>query len=174
MTSENPMRKIGIEKVTLNMGAGEAGPGLDNSKKILEIISGKRVVITKTHKRTTFGGPPKRPIGVKVTLRGREAAELLKNMLQAVENRLKPSQFDTNGNFSFGVAEYINIPGVKYEPEIGILGMDVCVTLERPGFRVKKKKIRPSRIGKGHLISKEDAVKFAEKELGINVTEEEE
>ena len=170
----NPMRKIRIEKVTLNMGAGEAGPQLDNSKKILEVISGRKVVITKTHKRTTFGAPAKKPIGVKVTLRGKEAIELLKKMLQSVENRLKPSQFDTNGNFSFGVAEYINIPGIKYDPEVGILGMDVCVTLERSGFRMKKRKIRPSKIGKSHLISREDAMKFAEKELDIKVTEEEE
>ena len=174
MSETNPMRKIMVEKVTLNMGAGEAGPKLDSSKKILETITGRKVVITKTHKRTTFGGPPKKPIGVKVTLRGKGAIELLKNMLQAVDNRLKPSQFDTNGNFSFGVAEYINIPGVKYDPDVGILGMDVAVTLERPGFRVKKRRTRPAKVGKVHIITKDEAIKFAEKELGVKVTEGEE
>jgi len=172
--SENSMRKIVIEKVTLNMGAGEPGERLENSKKILETITGKKIVVTKTHKRTTFGGAPKRPIGAKVTLRGRDAKEILVKMLQAIENKLKPGCFDTSGNFSFGVAEYINIPGIKYDPDVGMLGMDVCVTLQRPGYRVRKRRIRPSRVGKNHLIKTEDAIKFAEEELGVKVTRGEE
>ena len=128
------MKEIRIEKITLNIGAGEAGPKLDKSKTILEKISGENVVITVTKKRTTFGGAKKKPIGAKVTIRGEKARELLKRLLQAVENRLKPSQFDSSGNFSFGIHEYIHIPGVKYDPDVGIVGMDVCVSLGRPGF----------------------------------------
>lgn len=171
---ENVMRKIRLEKITINIGAGESGPLLDKSKKMLEKISGKKAVKTKTRKRTTFGVPKGKPIGVKVTLRGKAALDVLKNMLKAVENKLKSSQFDANGNFSFGIDEYINIPGVKYDPDIGILGMDVCVTLERPGFRIKKRRIRPKKIGKKHRISKEDAIRWATEELGIKVTEGEE
>lgn len=167
------MRRIRLEKITINVGAGEPGPKLEKSKKILEKISGKKVLVTRTHRRTTFGVPAKKPIGAKVTLRGNAARDVLKNMLQAVDNRLKPSQFDVNGNFSFGIDEYINIPGVKYDPDIGILGMDVCVTLERPGFRIKKRRIKPKKVGKGHRILKEEAAEWAKKEFGVRVTEEE-
>jgi large subunit ribosomal protein L5 len=169
----NPMRNIRIEKITLNIGAGEPGPNLDKAKKILNKISGKKVIVTKTRKRTTFGGGKGRPIGAKVTIRSKPAEELLRNLLQASDNTLKPSQFDVNGNFSFGIAEYISIPGIKYDPEIGIVGMDVCVTLERPGFSIKRRRIKARKVGKKHQIAKEEAMEWSRKSLGINITEEE-
>lgn len=167
----NPMRGIRIEKITLNAGAGEPGPKLDKSKAMLEKVTGGRVVITRTHKRTTFGGAKKRPIGAKITLRGEKAVEMLKKLLHAAENRLKPSQFDSSGNFSFGIHEYIHIPGIRYDPDIGILGMDVSVTLERPGFRVKRRMIRPGRIRKTHRITPAEAMEWVRKEFGIEVKE---
>ncbi len=169
----NKMREIRLEKLTLNMGAGESGPKVEKSKTIMEKITGKRVVITKTQKRTTFGMAQKRNIGIKVTLRGKEAKDLLKRLLEAVENKLKPSQFDSSGNFSFGVHEYIHIPGIKYDPDVGILGMDVCVTLERPGFRVKRKSIRPGKVGKKHRITPAESMEWTKKEFGVEVKEEE-
>lgn len=172
--TDNPMRNIGVDKITLNIGAGEPGPNLERGKKILNKIAGNKVVVTKTRKRTTFGGGKGRPIGAKVTLRGRQATELLKTLLQAVDNRLRPAQFDSNGNFSFGIAEYISIPGIKYDPDIGILGMDVCVTLERPGFRVKRRRIKPRKVGKKHRIIREEAMEWSRKALGIEITEKEE
>lgn len=170
----NKMKEIRVEKVTLNMGAGEPGPKLDKSKTMLEMVSKEKVVITRTRKRTTFGGAKKRPIGVKTTIRGENAKELLKKLLHAVENRLKPSQFDSTGNFSFGVQEYIHIPGIKYDPDIGIMGMDVAVTLERPGYRVKKRMIRSAKIGKNHIITPADAMEWVKKEFGIDIKENEE
>ena len=169
----NKMREIRLEKLTLNMGAGESGPKVEKSKTIMEKITGKRVVITKTQKRTTFGMAQKRNIGIKVTLRGKEAKDLLKRLLEAVENKLKPSQFDSSGNFSFGIHEYIHIPGIKYDPDVGILGMDVCVTLERPGFRVKRKIIRPGKVGKKHMITPAESMEWTKKEFGVEVKEEE-
>ena len=169
----NLMREIRLEKVTVNMGAGESGPKLEKCKKIMENLTGKRVVITSTHKRSTFGVAKKRPIGVKTTLRGKEAEDFLKRVLQAVENTLSYSQFDDTGNFSFGIKEYIHIPEMKYDPDVGILGMDICVTLSRPGFRVKKRRIRPQKIGRTHKISREDAIEWAKKSLGIKIKEAE-
>ncbi len=165
----NPMREIRLEKVTINAGAGEAGPKLEKSKAMLEKITGKKVVITRTHKRSTFGVAKDRPIGVKVTLRGNDAMETLKRLLGAIDNKLKTSQFDANGNFSFGIAEYIHVPGMKYDPDIGILGFDVCVTLERPGYRVKKRRYRKGKIGKSHRIKPEESIEWAKKELGVKV-----
>jgi len=171
---ENIMRKIRIDKITINIGAGEPGAKLDKSKKMLSKVTGKKVITTKTKKRTTFGGGKGRPIGAKVTIRGTEAYNLLKNLLHAVENKLKPSQFDANGNFSFGIAEYISIPGIKYDPDIGILGMDVCVTLERPGFRIKRRRVKPRKIGKRHRITREEAMEWARENLGVKIGEKEE
>ena len=162
----NPMQNIVLEKITLNIGAGEAGPKLDNSKKMLEKISGKKVVITTTKKRTTFG-PGGKAIGAKTTLRGKEAKDLLVTLLKANDNKIKSSQFDKSGSFSFGVHEYINIPGMKYDPDVGIIGLEVAVTLGRPGFRVKRKIMKPGKIGKKQKITAEEAKEFAKKEFGV-------
>ncbi|MEM7816114.1 MAG: 50S ribosomal protein L5 [Candidatus Aenigmatarchaeota archaeon] len=165
------MREIRLAKVTINMGAGESGPKLEKCRKIIEIVTGKKSVTTITKKRSTFGVAKHRPIGVKVTVRGEEAKSLLKKLLHAVDNKLKESCFDENGNFSFGIQEYIHIPGVRYDPDVGILGMDVAVTLERPGFRIKKRRIRHSVIGKSHRIKKEEAIDWARKNLNVEIVQ---
>lgn len=162
------MRKIRIEKVVLNIGIGESGEKLEKAKNLLEQLTGKKAILTKTKRRTTFGVSKGREIGTKVTLRKDEATEILKRLLATKDNKLSPRCFDKNGNFSFGIHEHIDIPGVKYDPKIGILGMDVCVTLERPGFRVKKKRISKP-VGKKHRISKEEAIEFIKKNFGITI-----
>jgi len=164
----NPMRKIQIEKVTINIGCGEAGEKLERAKMLLENLTNKKIVITKTHKRTTFGSAKTRPIGCKITLRGKDAQEFLKKAFEAIDNKLSKNVFDVQGNFSFGIKEHIDISGVRYEPEIGIFGMDVCVTLERPGFRIKRKKLS-SKIGKQHLIKPEEAIEWVSKNYGVEI-----
>ncbi len=166
---ENPMRRIRIEKVTLNVGCAGDLEKIERAKKLLEYLTGKKPVVTKSRKRSTFGIAKGRPIGVKVTLRKGDAVEFLKKALGAVDYTLRPSQFDENGNFSFGIKEYMHIPGVKYVHEIGILGLDVCVTLERPGYRVKKRRVKRSKVGRKHRITKEEAIEWVKKELGVKV-----
>jgi len=100
---ENPMRKIKIEKVTLNIGCGTDANKLERGKKLLEILTGRNPLITKSKRRSTFGVAKGKPIGVMVTLRKKEAVEFLKKALQGVENKLKLSQFNSEGNFSFGI-----------------------------------------------------------------------
>ncbi len=163
---ENPMRAIEIEKVVINIGCGEGGEKLDNAKKLLETITGKKILITKTHKRTTFGAAKGRPIGCKVTLRKSDAKEFLKKALDAVGKKLPKSVFDTQGNFSFGIKEHIDIPGTRYDPDTGIYGMDICVTLQRKGFRVLRKKLK-SKIGRRHKIAPEEAKQFVIKSFGV-------
>ena len=165
------MREVRLAKVTVNMGAGAETSKLEKSKKIMQTVTGKKIVVTSTQKRSTFGVPKGKPIGVKTTLRGGEAIAFLKKVLHAVENKMKASQFDANGNFSFGIHEYINIPGIRYDPDVGILGMDVAVTLERPGFRVRKRRLRPGKIGRSHLIKKEEAMEWARKNLSVEIGE---
>ena len=166
---ENPLREIKLAKITVNIGAGESGLKLEKSKKLLEKLTGKKVVTTITHDRTTFGMTKGRPIGVKTTLRGEDAKKFLKMAFQSGGNKLKPSQFDSTGSFSFGIAEYINLPGIKYDPEIGILGMDIAVTLERPGYRIKRRMFKTKKVGKKHQIKREEAIEFAKKEWGLKI-----
>lgn len=165
----NPLKEIRLAKVTLNMGVGESGPKIDKAKKILKKITGKQPVTALSKRRNPFGVSQGRPIGAKVTLRKEEAREALEKLLQAKNNRLKDKCFDHNGNLSFGIEEYINLPGISYDPEVGIMGMDVAVTLERPGFRVKKRKIRPSQVGDEHRISKQEAVNFIKQNFKVKV-----
>ena len=89
--------------------------------------------------------------------------------IQAKENKIEATKFDNNGNFSFGIAEYIDIPDVDYDPDIGILGFDVAVTLERPGYRVRKRKYRQQKVGKDHIIKAEEAIEWVKREFGIEV-----
>ena len=164
----NPMQNIRIEKITLNIGCGESGEKLEKAKKLLEVLTNKKIVITTTHKRTTFGMAKGRPIGCKVTLRGKNAEEFLKKALDTVDFKLSKNVFDRQGSFSFGVKEHISLPGVRYDPDIGIFGMDVCVSLERPGFRVKRKKVS-HKIGKKHLIKPEEAMDWVVKNYKVEL-----
>ena len=165
---ENPMREIRIEKVTLNMGCGADRDKLERAEKLMARLTGQKPLITRTKRRTTFGMARKKPIGVKVTLRGEKAEKFLRDALQAVNFELKESQINP-GNFSFGIKEYIDLPNVKYDPEIGILGMDVCVTLERPGYRVKRRKIKRAKIGKKHLITKDETIEWLKEKFGVKI-----
>jgi large subunit ribosomal protein L5 len=169
----NPMKEIVIEKVTLNIGTGEAGDKLEKAQKLLERISGKKVVKTVTKKRIpSWGVRPGLTIGVKTILRGNEAVEILKKLFMAVENRVKPRNFDNEGNLSFGMAEYIHIPGVRYDPSLGIMGLDVCVTLKRKGgYRTKRKAYKSAKIGKSHRISIPESQDFFRNKFGIDVSE---
>lgn len=169
---ENPMRVIKLAKVTVHINVGKSGEALEKARKVLEEITGQKAC-TKQAKRTVkeFGITEGEPIACLTTLRGDKASAFLKRALEAVSNALKGSSFDDNGNFAFGIKEHIEIPGTKYVPELGIFGMDVIGTLERPGYRIKRKRIRPAPIGKSHRITKEDAKKFVSEKFGVQIRE---
>lgn len=165
---ENPMRQLRIAKVTVNIGVGKSGERLEKAITVLESLTNQKPVKTIAKKTVRDWGIHKRePIACKVTLRGEKAIEFLKRALSAVDYKVPESSIDSFGNFSFGIKEHIDIPGVRYEPTLGTFGMDVCVTIERPGYHVKRRKIKKSKIGHSHLITKEEAKEFYEKEFGI-------
>ncbi len=168
--TQNPLREIMIEKVTVNLGIGEAGEELEKGVKILKLLTNKKPVKTKAKvKLPTWGIRPGLPIGVKVVLRGKEAEDFLVWTLKAKENKLPKKCFSKDGNFSYGIHEYLELPGIKYDPTLGIRGFDVCVNLKRRGYRVKKRKYNKSKVGKTHLINKEDAINFAIEKLKVVV-----
>ena len=174
MITENVMRKISITKVTLNIGAGKNQDRLEKGLKLLEALSGVKPVKTVTQKRIAgWGLRPGLPIGCKVTVRGERAHALLKTLLTAKDNQLKEEQFDDYGNIAFGIPEYIDIEGAEYDPEIGIIGLQICVTLERPGYRLKRRRLKKRKTHKTHLITKEDAIQFMKTQFNITMGEEE-
>jgi large subunit ribosomal protein L5 len=169
----NPMRAIRIEKVTLNIGVGKDQSKLDNALALLKSIAEAKPVKTVTNKRLQeWGLRPGLPIGCKVTLRGMKANNLLPRLLGAKDMRLKESQFDGDGNISFGIPEYIDIEGVKYDPKIGIMGLQVCVKLKRAGYRISKRRLMKRKVPKRHKISREEAIEFMKKEFNVKVGEE--
>nr|AJS11786.1 50S ribosomal protein L5P [uncultured archaeon] len=173
-TTMNKNREILLEKVTLNIGAGTETADVDKAIALLNTISGMKAVQAKARRRiANFKIRPGLPIGSVVTLRGTKAREILQRLLRAVENKIKEESFTQNG-FSFGIKEYIDIPEVKYDPKIGIIGLHVNVALARCGYRVKRRKIRNAKIGSKHEISAKESAEWAQKELGISFKVEEE
>jgi large subunit ribosomal protein L5 len=170
MKSQNPMRQIRIEKLTLNIGCGKDQQRLEKAMKLIKNITGKDPVKTVTHKRiAAWGLRPGLPIGCKLTLRGKEAEEVLRRLLAAKDNKLSNKNFDDFGNFSFGLEEYIDIPGVKYDPDVGMMGLQACVTLARPGYRIKYRRLRKSKIPKKHLITKSEAINYVSENFKVEV-----
>lgn len=170
----NIMKKIRIEKVTLNIGCGKDQQKIEIALKLLKNITGAKPTKTITNKRIPeWGIRPGLPVGCKVTLRKEAAKLLLIRLLKAKDNVLSEKNFNDFGGCSFGIAEYIDIADVKYDPEIGIIGLEASITLERPGFRIKKRSQQKKKIPKKHNISKEDAIKFLKDEFKISTGEEE-
>ena len=170
MNKQNRMREISIEKVTLNIGVGGPGDKMEKAMKLLTKITNKKPIQTKTMKRIpTWGLRPNLAIGCKVTVRTKDKEELLSRLLKAVENKLDESKFDNSGNFSFGIREYIDIPGVGYDVEIGIIGLEVAVTLTRPGFSIKRRKVKQSKVPLRHKITKEEAMGFIKNKFDVNI-----
>ncbi|MCD6428305.1 MAG: 50S ribosomal protein L5 [Desulfurococcales archaeon] len=168
--SSNPMLKPRIAKVTVNIGVGESGERLQKAAKVLRDLTGQEPSIRYARRTIKeFGIRKGEPIAVVVTLRGERARNFLEKALEAIGRRIKASSFDDYGNVSFGIREHIMLPGVKYDPNIGVFGMDVAVTLERPGFRVMRRRRRRSRIPRRHRVSKLEAITYFIKELNVRV-----
>ena len=167
---KNLMKEIKLEKVVLNMGVGKSGDAIEVAKKALEQISGKKPNSRNAKKaQRDWGVRKNEPIGVAVTVRKDDAVALLKKLFEAKGNNVKQKSIDKNGNLSFGILEHIDIPGIKYDPKIGILGLNVTVNLVRPGFSIKLRSKHKAKIGKSHRITPDEAKDYLTREFGVNV-----
>jgi large subunit ribosomal protein L5 len=166
----NPMKEIRMQKAVINIGVGDAGERLLKAEKVLKMVTGKKPIrtIAKTTNRD-FGIRRGMQIGVKVTLRGKDAEEFVKKALWVRENRIATYSFDPEGNFSFGVQDYTDFPGMKYDPEIGIFGLDVSVSIARPGKRVSSRTILRRSIPKHNRVTHKEGVEWVQKKFNVEV-----
>jgi len=164
------MRKPRIEKVTINIGVGEGGERLRKAEQVLQEITHQKPILTISRTINKDWGIRKgMPIGCKVTLRGEKAIDFLKRALWTRNNKIADWSFDKEGNVSFGIADHTEFEGMKYDPNIGIFGMDICVTMERPGYRIKRRRINRKKIPHRHRVTPEETMEFLKEELNVEV-----
>ena len=167
----NPMLKPRLEKVTVNMAVGKSGEPLEKAVKVLEQLTGQKPCKRKAKETVRdFGIRKGESITCIVTLRGGEAKDFLKKVMEAVDNKISWEKFDSLGNFSFGIKEHIDIPGTKYQPELGIHGMDISATIARPGQRVSRRHHAKSTVGVKHLLTPEESIIFVKEEFGVEIS----
>ena len=159
-----------IAKVTLNIGVGESGEKLSKAQKVLEELTGAIPVLRRAKKTIReFNIRRGENIAVIVTLRGDKAHKFLKRLFEGIGGRVKEESFDDNGSLSIGIKEHLILPGTKYDPEIGIFGMDVSITIERYGYRVLRRRRKRGSIPKRHRVSREEGMLLLSLLYGINI-----
>jgi large subunit ribosomal protein L5 len=165
-----PMLKPKIEKVVVNISVGKSGEPLEKATKVLKEITGQTPCKRKAKESVRdFNIRKGESIACIVTLRKAKAIEFLNKVLPVVDKKLSGRSFDKQGNFSFGIKEHIELPGVKYDPDVGIFGMDVCVSVIRPGYRVKTRRRGRSKLGAKHVLTPEESLVFAKEALGVEI-----
>jgi len=166
------MKDLHVEKVVVNIGVGEAGERLVKAEKVLEMVTKQKPVetLSKTVNRD-LGIREGMPLGCKVTLRGDEAISFVKQALSIREMRVHEYSFDKEGNMSFGISDYTDFEGMKYDPEIGIFGMDVSVVLRRPGNRITQRALLKRKIPKSHRVGRDEAIQYMKDNFQIEVIE---
>ncbi len=168
--TENPMVKPKIEKITVNISVGKSGAPLEKAAKVLEQLTGQKPCMRKAKKTVRdFGIRKGEHIACLVTLRREKARSFLEKIFPVIDNRLSRSCFDSQGNFAFGIKEHIEIPGTKYVPELGIYGMDVAVSLGKPGYHIKRRRHAKSKVGLKQILTRDEAVSFIKDEYGIEI-----
>jgi large subunit ribosomal protein L5 len=168
----NVMLEPRIDKVVVHVGVGESGQRLVNAETIMKTITRQQPVRSIAKKTLpTFNIKKKEPIGAKLTLRGKVAEEFLILAFKAAGNSLKKSQFDQQGNFSFGIEEHTDFPGMRYDPEIGIFGMDVSVALKRAGYRIARRRVAQKKLPGRQRLGKDDTMEFVHQKFGVEILE---
>jgi large subunit ribosomal protein L5 len=168
----NRWREIRVIKVVVNAGVGESGESRTKAEKVLQMVTHQKPVATRSvSTNRDFGIREGQEIGAKVTLRGASATEFLGRALDARDRILDPDSIDRQGNFSFGIADYTDFAGMKYDPEIGVRGMDICVEVGRPGYRVRERKVKNRPLPKGIRVQRDETRAFLLSSFRVNFLE---
>lgn len=166
----NPMTKAYLEKVTVNVCVGNDKQGMVRAEKLLRKITEKTPVTSTAKKRIAqWQIRPGLPIGYKVTLRDEDAKKFIQWILESRGKKLSKKSLDENGNFSIGVHEYLELNGMKYDAEIGIIGFEVTTTFSKPGHRIKTRRLQKKKIPQRHRVTRDEVISFMEKDLGVKV-----
>lgn len=164
------MREIEIEKIVLHCGGID--DKLEKSIKLLEMMAGtKKIYVIKSRGRIpAFGISPGKKSGAKITIRDKERIkELLGKLFLAVNNTLKSKQVTIN-QACFGIPEYIEVLGLEYNRDIGILGFEVMIVFKRKGKSVKLRKIKRNRYPKNQDVGKEEIMNYLTKNFNLEIT----
>jgi len=159
-----------IEKITANFGVGEAGERLKKAESVLESLTGHKPIETLSKTTSKDWSLRKRmPIGCKVTLRGKDADDFLKEALSTRDNKIADYSFDDQGNISFGIPDHTLFKSQKYDPNIGIFGMDVCITMQKIGYRIKRRRIARRNVPHRHRVTKDESISFFSDKFNVEV-----
>lgn len=171
-SAANPHRAVRVLKAVVNAGVGESGEARTKAERVLRMVTGQKPVATRSHSTNRdFGIRKGQEIGAKVTLRGEAAAEFLARAFDARGKQLDIDSIDRNGNFSFGIADYTDFSGMKYDPAIGIRGMDVAVEVGRAGFRLRDRRVRSGPIPRSLRATREETRALLSSRFGVTVLE---
>jgi large subunit ribosomal protein L5 len=168
----NAMRSVAILKIVVNTGVGESGDPRMKAEKVLQMITGQKPVPTRaTATNRDFGIREGQEIGAMVTLRGEKARDFLDRALDARDRQFDPDSIDRGGNFAFGISDYTDFAGMKYDPQIGIRGMDICVSIGRPGFRIRDRRHASRRIPTRQRVTKDEVRRFLAEQFRVTFLE---
>jgi large subunit ribosomal protein L5 len=166
----NPHRAIRVVKIVVNAGVGQSGEARTKAEKVLLMITHQKPVATRSHATNRdFGIREGQEIGAKVTLRGEAAVEFLKRAFEARDRQLDAESIDRNGNFSFGIADYTDFTGMKYDPAIGIHGMDIAVELGRAGMRLRERRVQSRALPRTLRSTRDETRQFLTGVFGVTL-----
>ena len=168
----NVHRSVRVIKIVVNTGVGESGEARTKASKVLEMVTRQKPVATRSHSTNRdFGIRKGQEIGAKVTLRGAAAVDFLKRAFEARDRQLDVDSIDRNGNFSFGIADYTDFTGMKYDPQIGIHGMDVSVEIGRAGYRIRQRRVQSRPIPRALRSSRDETRAYLAASFGVTILE---
>lgn len=167
-TGAHPLRRVRVVKVVVNAGVGESGEPRAKAERVLKMITSQKPAATRSRETNRdFGIRLGQEIGCKVTLRGAKAMEFIDRAFQARDRQLDPLSIDRAGNVSFGIPDYTDFPTMKYDPEIGVVGLDVCVELGRAGWRLRDRRVHAHALPKSIRVSRDEARAFLSEKFHI-------
>ena len=160
MTDKKPFEDIRISKVCLNINPGSVGDQVTRASRVINQLTGQKAMLARSHRSIPkFGIRRGDKIAAYVTVRGKKAEEIMHKALEVHDYELSEKCFSRQGNFGFGIKEHIDL-GLKYDRDLGIHGMDIYVVLERPGYRVRRRKHCRARVGQKQRVTQAEARKW--------------